>query len=33
MGKKVDLSVEFEAAIGVFKPTREGNPPAAFPRL
>jgi hypothetical protein len=25
MGKKVDLSVEFEAAIGAFKPTREGK--------
>jgi hypothetical protein len=25
MGKKVNLSVEFEAAIGVFKPTREGK--------
>jgi len=25
MGRKVDLSVEFEAAIGAFKPTREGK--------
>jgi len=25
MGRKVDLSVEFEAAIGDFKPTREGK--------